>query len=435
MHAVDYWVGIPLCFFASVIERVRAALGRTPWMPPHKLLLIELSEMGSAVLAYSAIREAVDRVGRDNVWFMIFERNREGVSVLGVIPDDHIIAVSDRSFGAFLQTLWTALARCRAARIDTAVDLELFSRCTALLTWLCGARIRSGFSAFTNEGLYRGRFFTHPVLYSPHHHMTTAYLALVRAAFLPRTGDEPLLKMAVDDVDVPLPRVAPEPDVRRRVDELLRDFPAGRRIVFFNPDPGLLPLREWPVSYFAQLARLLLESHSDVVIAVVGVARAGALAARILSGLPPERTRNLTGRTQTLRELIELLRRGTALVTIDSGPAHFSGLTDIFRVVLFGPETPRLYAPAGGRLAVGYANLSCSPCFSAANHRTSSCTDNQCLQQITPEHVYDLLLPALTTTAAAAPTGALSGGRTGAVPGPYEGRTGVVPGSDPAGPR
>jgi ADP-heptose:LPS heptosyltransferase len=395
MHVVDYWVGIPLCFAVTALERIRALLVRTPPTPPARIVLIELSEMGSAVLAYPAIREAVERVGRQNVWFMIFERNREGVSVLGAIPDENILTVSDRSLAEFARTLWRALATCRAARIDTAVDLELFSRCTALLTWLCGARIRSGFSAYRNEGLYRGRFFTQPVLYSPHHHMTRGYLALVRAVFLPPAGTEPMLKVSLDPGDPSPPPLLPTPEVAQQVDAILDAVPSGRRLVIFNPDPGLLPLREWPVGHFAALARLLLDSHPDVVVAVVGVARAGALASRILAGLPPERALNLSGRTRTLRELIEVLRRGTALVTIDSGPAHFSGLTGIFRVVLFGPETPLLYAPAGGRLAVGYANLSCSPCFSAANHRTSSCTDNQCMRHITPQHVFELLRAAL----------------------------------------
>ena len=395
LHFVDYWVGIPLCLAVTVLERIRAVLVRRPPTPPARIVLIELSEMGSAVLAYPAIREAVERVGRHNVWFMIFERNREGVSVLGAIPDENILTVSDRSLGEFVRTLWRALAKCRAARIDTAVDLELFSRCTALLTWLCGARIRSGFSAYRNEGLYRGRFFTQPVLYSPHHHMTQGYLALVRATFAPPANDEPMLKVPIDPGDASPPPLLPSPETARQVDELLSTVPAGHRVVIFNPDPGLLPLREWPVGHFAALAKLLLDSHPDVVVAVVGVGRAGALASRILAGLPPERALNLTGRTRTLRELVEVMRRSTALVTIDSGPAHFSGLTGIFRVVLFGPETPLLYAPAGGRLAVGYANLSCSPCFSAANHRTSSCTDNQCMRQITPEHVFGLLRTAL----------------------------------------
>jgi ADP-heptose:LPS heptosyltransferase len=399
MHVVDYWLGIPLCLAATTIERLRSLVRHTAPDPPRRVLLIELSEMGSAVLAYPAIQEAVDRVGRDNVWFMIFERNREGVAVLDAIPDHHILTVSDRSFAGFLATVWRVLAQCRRARIDTAIDLELFSRCTALLAWLSGARIRSGFSAYRNEGLYRGRFFTHPVLYTPHHHMTRAYLALVRAAFVPPQDGEPLLKTPVSPVDAPLPAFRATPHQAQRVDALLTGVAPGRRIVFFNPDPGLLTLRAWPASHFAQLGRLLADAYPDVVIGVVGVARAGALAREILAGLPADRGLDLTGRTETLGELIEVLKRGAALVTIDSGPAHFSGLTDTFRVVLFGPETPQLYRPAGERVAVAYANLSCSPCFSAANHRTSSCTDNQCLKRIAPAELFEMLRAPLGATA------------------------------------
>ena len=105
MHAVDYWVGIPLCAAVSAFDTVRSAFTSTLAAPPKRLLFIELSEMGSAVLAYPAIKEAVDRLGADNVWFMIFERNREGVSVLDILPDDHIITVSDRSLGEFVRTV------------------------------------------------------------------------------------------------------------------------------------------------------------------------------------------------------------------------------------------------------------------------------------------------------------------------------------------
>ncbi len=396
MHVVDYWVGVPLCLAVSAVERVRGWLSTSPPRQPERLILIELSEMGSAVLACEAIREAVARLGADNVWFMIFERNRDGVSVLGLIPDGHILVVDDGSFVGFLRTVFRALARCRAERIDTAVDLELFSRATALLTWLSGARIRTGLSAGRNEGLYRGSFFTHPVLYSPHHHMTRTYLTLVRAAFVDGRDAEPLLKEPIAVGGSPLPRFQAPPEAVESIDRALAGRPAASRLVFFNPDPGLLPLRAWPEQHFARLGRLLTDEFPDLVVAVVGVARAGPLAQRILEGLPANRAMNLAGRTRTLAELLELFNRGTALVTIDSGPAHFSGLTGIFRVVLFGPETPRLYQPVGERVAVCHADLACSPCFSAANHRTSPCTDNQCLQQITPEQVFEKLRPTLS---------------------------------------
>ncbi len=46
-------------------------------------------------------------------------------------------------------------------------------------------------------------------------------------------------------------------------------------------------------------------------------------------------------------------------------------------IVLFGPETPKLYQPLGTSRAI-YAGLACSPCVSASNHRKTAC-DRQCL--------------------------------------------------------
>jgi len=82
-------------------------------------------------------------------------------------------------------------------------------------------------------------------------------------------------------------------------------------------------------------------------------------------------------------------------VTNDSGPAHFASLTDIRVFTLFGPETPILYAPLGEHGTPLYANLACSPCVSAFNHRKTTCTDNQCLKRILPAQVIDLVKESL----------------------------------------
>jgi ADP-heptose:LPS heptosyltransferase len=48
------------------------------------------------------------------------------------------------------------------------------------------------------------------------------------------------------------------------------------------------------------------------------------------------------------------------MVTNDSGPGHFSAVTPLRTVVLFGPETPALYGSVGNSIAIT-ANLACSP--------------------------------------------------------------------------
>jgi ADP-heptose:LPS heptosyltransferase len=81
----------------------------------------------------------------------------------------------------------------------------------------------------------------------------------------------------------------------------------------------------------------------------------------------------------------------------DSGPGHFSAVTDLPTFVIFGPETPKLYGSLGNSTPI-YAGLACSPCVSAANHRKTPCHDNVCIQVITPDQVFGILRPVLDAT-------------------------------------
>ena len=78
------------------------------------------------------------------------------------------------------------------------------------------------------------------------------------------------------------------------------------------------------------------------------------------------------------------------MVTNDSGPGHFSSVTDLHTVVLFGPETPALYGSLGKSIPIT-AQLACSPCVSAANHRKTPCQDNVCMKAITVPQVMNQL--------------------------------------------
>jgi ADP-heptose:LPS heptosyltransferase len=69
-------------------------------------------------------------------------------------------------------------------------------------------------------------------------------------------------------------------------------------------------------------------------------------------------------------------------------------------VVLFGPETPVLFAPLGNARIIS-ARLPCSPCVSVYNQRRSACRDNQCMQRI---NVADVLEATLQYLSAANPS-------------------------------
>jgi ADP-heptose:LPS heptosyltransferase len=93
-----------------------------------------------------------------------------------------------------------------------------------------------------------------------------------------------------------------------------------------------------------------------------------------------QRVINFAGQVK-FTELPALYQLADIMVTNDSGPGHFSSITPLATIVLFGPETPALYGSLGNSIPI-FAGLACSPCVSAANHRKTPCVDNVCMQAI-----------------------------------------------------
>jgi ADP-heptose:LPS heptosyltransferase len=164
----------------------------------------------------------------------------------------------------------------------------------------------------------------------------------------------------------------------------------GRPIVLLNPNASdLLPLRRWPTERFIELGKRIRAQHPEAVLAITG-APDEADAARAIAGQIGPEVLTLAGET-TLRELIVLYTMADVLVTNDSGPGHFSSMTDITSIVLFGPETPAVFGPLGKGTRVVRTNLACSPCVNAMNHRFSPCNNNVCMQMIEVDAVYRLV--------------------------------------------
>ena len=97
--------------------------------------------------------------------------------------------------------------------LDTVVDLELFSRFTALLTGFAGANRRVGFHRFHNEGLYRGEMLTHRVAYNPHIHVAKNFIALVDA-LLATKPEVPYSKTVIGDDEIAAPVIRPPAGAR-----------------------------------------------------------------------------------------------------------------------------------------------------------------------------------------------------------------------------
>ena len=392
IRIIDRTLGSLLCLLLTLVRRVNDLLGgkRAASRPPTKILFIKLIEQGATVLAHTAVQRAATKVGRDNVYFIVFAENRAIIDILDMVPAENVIEVRHRNLFVFGWDVLKAVAHCRCEQIDCTIDMEFLARAPAILGYLTGAGRRVGLHRFSSEAPYRGDLMTDRVQYNPYLHTAENYAVLVEALDAP-PGESPLRKMPAAELEAPAPRFQATDDERERVARLIDEL-AGRRvsgpIVLLNPNAGdLLPLRRWDTGRFVELGRRLLDTYPDATIGVTGApseqADAEAVAARI--GAPP-RVLTFAGNT-TLRELLVLYTLSDVLVTNDSGPGHFASLTDIHNIVMFGPETPRLFGPRGGNPHVVFADLACSPCVNVLNHRFSPCSDNVCMQAITVDQV------------------------------------------------
>ncbi len=395
LQKIDRWVGVPLCW---VLTLFHAVFGRRPpaeASPPRSILFVKLAEQGSTVLAHAALKRAVEIAGRQNVYFITFEDNRFILDVLEVIPPENVIAIPFEGAVSLTLSSLRALQRIRGLKLDAAVDMEFFSRGSAALTWLSGARSRAGFHAFFGAGPYRGNLMTHRLLYNPHLHTSQTFFSLVESLLerpdaLPTFGFKPATTLAEP------PQFAPSEAERARIRELVRRETGGApRLILLNSNASdLLPLRKWPAERYVELGKRLLAEFPDVWIGFTGSPSEADAGARLAQQTGPARCVSFAGKT-TLRELLVLYTLADVLVSNDSGPAHFATLTPIRVVTLFGPETPALFAALTPRNTVLWAGIACSPCVSAYNNRQSPCRNNVCMQSITVDQVFTKVCAAL----------------------------------------
>ncbi|MFH1850495.1 MAG: glycosyltransferase family 9 protein [archaeon] len=396
MRRIDYAAGVPLCLILSAYHRL---LGRfiigAPADKPKKVLFMELSEMGSTVLAYPAMRKVKELYPGAELYFMIFEENRESVKVLDIIPKKNIITISYGNIFSFAMETLRAVMRCRRERIDAVFDLELFARYSSILSYLTGAKARVGFHKHHSEGLYRGSCQTHKISYNPHMHISQNFLAQVYSLAAPK-GEYPLLKRKVEMEDVPhIKSSRQELDaIRKKMREANPGADRAKRLVILNTHAGdLLPIRAWPIANYIGLAERLLQTEGTYIV-TTGIGDAEKDAALIMKAAGRQRIIDLTNRT-AFSELIALYNICDLIITNDSGPAHFASLTGIKIITLFGPETPDLYAPLGKNSTTLFSGLACSPCVSAYNHRKTTCRDNRCLKLISVDTVHKAALQQL----------------------------------------
>jgi ADP-heptose:LPS heptosyltransferase len=397
MRHIDYFIGVPLCFAGTLCQKVIRLFSHKDKRTPRNVLFIELSEMGSAILVDPAMRK-LQKVAGANLHFAIFKKNKPSLDLLGTVPQENIYTLNGDNFLSLALDGIKFFYWTRKRKIDAVIDLELFSRVTALLTGFSGASCKVGFHAYFNEGLYRGDFLTHKVAYNPHIHIAKNFIALVNALLSPQK-EIPYSKTIIRDEETALTKVKYSDIERKSIQDIIQKChekynPQNHQIILINPNASeLLIQRRWPQEHFAELIKRILEKCPRAIVLITGDPREREEAEKLKHQVQDERCVNFAGKV-SFAQLPVLYSVSELMVTNDSGPPHFASITEMPTYVLFGPETPALYGSLGKTTPI-YAGLACSPCVSASNHRKTACKDNVCLKVIKPLQVFEIIKPDL----------------------------------------
>ncbi len=392
---LDYYLGLLIClilaplgFFKTITRKTTTRKNKTK--PIKKILIIKLSEMGAIILSYPFIKKLQQENPQAEVYFLTFERNKEIFFYLykDLILSENLFLIKDSGVFSFVIDTLTNLKKIRKEKMDIVFDLELFSRFTAIYSFMCNIPAIVGFYHFCMEGLYRGNFLTHRFAYNPLVHISKTYLSLACATKI-QYKFNPEITEKIEEEETSWPQLIPDPQIVEETKKKLNLFiplKSHYKIYIINPGNNLLPIREWPLQNFISLSLMLLENQSHYII-LAGSQSDEKKCELLFNKLKHSRCLNLCNRF-SLPELSAFFYLSTALICNDCGLVHLASLTQVKKFILFGPESNQIFGPMGRNNWIFNTQWPCSPCLSAYNHRKTLCDNPACLNSIKPRDVY-----------------------------------------------
>jgi lipopolysaccharide heptosyltransferase II len=370
MKFIDIYAGLPLCAILFALHKTVSVFRRKPSSREIKnMLFIKFWGMGTIILASPSVKAIRAKYPDARATFMTFTRNEAVCRLLG-LADDYVTVDVKRGFVRFIVDTAAAIVRLRAKGIDMAVDLEFFTRFSAIVGYLSGARSRVGFKSWE---AWRGDLLTASAPFNRYWHVWKNFGSLAVAAgadfdpsALPRIADGELAP-SVKSFDVKFNRLAA----------------GGEDIVCVNPNSAVefdWP-RRWPDANYAELAVALADKYRCRVVIIGGADDVACAEAIERAAARGDRVVNLAGKT-SVGDLAALLKKSRLLVTNDSGPMHLAAALGTTVAAFFGASTPALTRPLGEGHLVFFKNLECSPCINLVTndkircyHRAPKCLD------------------------------------------------------------
>jgi predicted lipopolysaccharide heptosyltransferase III len=373
---LDKVVGTPLCYligFFSNLSNGRANSWKN--FNPKRILVIKLVAIGDLVVTLPLLKALRSRYPRSYIGVLIVPRVREVVEGCKYIDEifEYDIWGKHRDWKV-MKLMWFL----RNKKFDLVIELDHYYRISSLLSYFSGAKRRIGFD-FKGQG--RRYLLTDRVPYEVDKHEVEVFLNTFRALGNKITPNK-LVEIEVTEGDkkfidnfLKLHRISLDKDI----------------VIGIHPGTSIVAKsRRWENEKFAWLIDTLQEKFKAKVIITGGYDKEETqLVNKIVSltKLKPV----VAARCVSIKQFAELIRRCTLFISVDTGPMHIAAAMQTPVVALFGPNTPKKWAPFGSQHVVIYKKLPCSPCIKQYLGEISKCRDNKCMKKISSEEVLEVV--------------------------------------------
>lgn len=371
-RALDRMVGPPLVQALSRLPARRKAAGA-----PRRVLAVKLHGIGNVILLLPALRLLRRAFPDATIDFLSFSTN---AGILEGTPEVDGLHLLDRTNLATLARSFARLGpRLVAGGYDLVVDFDQFAHIATLAALLTRAPRRVG---YRTSPLARHRGYTDAVVLNETVHVSASFVELaVRAAG----------KKGEAQIDAGDRRVALEPrhHAEAAAFEAAAGIPPEAALVLLHPGTSEnLLLRRWPAERFAALGSRLGELPG-VRVVVSGSPEERGLVERVRAAMTVPSA--ATPGKLSLKGFVALCARAELVVANDTAAVHIASAMGTPVVGLYGPNTPALYGPTGGRDLVFSSALPCSPCITNSNAKVSRCRDARCMAALAVDEVFDAM--------------------------------------------
>ena len=316
----------------------------------NRILIINLNKIGDNILAFPAIREIVDKFGK-NVFILLYE---DTAVLYEFFFDKNNIVKIDKN--QFMHKIRFALPEARKIIQDIAPEVIIDftgSMISASLLFNYKAKRVLG----TTTDYYRSLFGSEYLLYNNTSHLLDRY-SEVSANLL----KQPLSKKYYEyTINI------------EKVERVLIHPLAGWKA------------KEWSISNYINLAKKLNGDYK-----VFFIFEKGLIDKHTLHLLDENKISYIE--TKTLEQLISEIKNCSLFIGNDSGPVHIASILGKPTFTIFGPTNPKYIQPVGNYHRFINVNVECSPVtelYCLTNAGRSGCPAFLCMDNLEFEKVYD----------------------------------------------